>query len=125
MPRARSLRAASVQPNPVREIMTIRWTQLRFAAAVLAIAAISSAGSPARAFTFQSIGGTNAGGSAKLADPDDQVKSPGKGGVSLFGSNGPTVEFNAGQGPIGRFQGLPSGPPPPQPYGARSMGNND
>jgi hypothetical protein len=105
----------------------VRLMQLGFAAATLVIGAVSLAGSPARAFTFESLGGNSSGG-ATLADPDDQVKNFGNGGTSLLGPNGPTVQFNAGQGSVGRFspfQGFAPGPPPPQPYGPRSLGNND
>jgi hypothetical protein len=103
----------------------VRLMQLGFAAAALVIAAVSLAGSPARAFTFESLGGNSSGG-ATLADPDDQVKNFGNGGTSLLGPNGPTVQFNAGPAsPFSPFQGFSPGPPPPQPYGPRSLGNND
>jgi hypothetical protein len=97
----------------------VRLTHLRFAAAALAIAAVALAGSPARAFTFQSLDGS-ASGSARFADPDDAVKNSGNGG--------PKFELNAGPGsnaPFGRFQNLSPGPRPPDPYGPRSLGNND
>jgi hypothetical protein len=106
-----------------------RVTHLGFAAAALAIAALPFAGSPARAFTFQNSDGSSAG-SARFSDPDDAVKGSGN-GVSLFGPGGPTVELNAGPAPVnpmGRFsplQGFSSGPRPPDPYGPRSLGNND
>ena len=105
----------------------VRLMQLGFAAAALVMAAVSPAGSPARAFTFESLGGNSIGGST-LADPDDQVKKLGNSGTSLLGPNGPTVQFNAGQAlvsPFSPFQGFSPGPPPPQPYGPRSLGNND
>jgi hypothetical protein len=75
----------------------VRLMQLGFAAAALVVAAVSPASSPARAFTFESLGGNSIGGST-LADPDDQVKNLGNSGTSLLGPNGPTVQFNAGQG---------------------------
>ena len=105
----------------------VRLMQLGFAAAALVMAVVSLAGSPARAFTFESLGGNSSGG-ATLADPDDQVKNFGNGGTSLLGPNGPTVQFYAGQGPVSPFsslKGFAPGPPPPQPYGPRSLGNND
>jgi len=107
--------------------MMVRLIQLGFTAAALVIAAVSLAGSPARAFTFETLGGNSTGG-ATLADPDDQVKNFGNGGTSLLGPNGPTVQFYAGQGPVSPFSPFPGfapGPPPPRPYGPRSLGNND
>ncbi len=107
-----------------------RITHLGFAAAALAIAALSFAGSPVRAFTFQNSDGSSAG-NARFSDPDDAVKNFGS-GVSPFGQGGPTVQLNAGPAPavnpIGRFsplQGFSSGPRPPDPYGPSSLGNND
>jgi hypothetical protein len=61
----------------------VRLMQLGFAAAALVMAAVSPAGSPARAFTFESLGGNSIGGST-LADPDDQVKNFGNGGTSCL-----------------------------------------
>ena len=108
----------------------LRVTHLGFAAAALAIVAFSSASSPARAFTFQSLDGSSSGG-ARFADPDSGVKNSGN-GVTPFGPGGPTVEFNAGPGamigPLGRMsplQGFSPGPRPPDPYGPSSLGNND
>jgi len=107
----------------------VRLTRASIAAAALAVAAVALPGSPARAFTFETLGGGADGGS-RYADPDGQTA--GNGGVRLFGSNGPMVQFNAGQGvagpylgPMSPLQGFSSGPPPPQPYGPRSLGNND
>ena len=99
-------------------------TQLRFAAVAMAIAAVAMAGSSARAFTFQSLDGSSTGG-ARFADPDDADKNSGR------GARGPAVQFNAGPGPMfspnGRMNsmGFSSGPRPPDPYGPRSLGNND
>jgi hypothetical protein len=99
-------------------------TQLRFAAAALAIAAVAMAGSSARAFTFQTLDGSSTGGS-RFADPDDADKN------SDRGARGPAVQFNTGPGPMlgptGRMNpmGFSSGPRPPDPYGPRSLGNND
>ena len=98
--------------------------QLRFAAAAMVIAAVAMAGSSARAFTFQSLDGSSTG-SARFADPDDTPKNSGR------GAGGAAVEFNAGPGPsfnpVGRMNpmGFSSGPRPPDPYGPRSLGNND
>jgi len=106
-----------------------RATNLGFAAAALAIVALSFAGAPAWAFTLQNSDGSSAG-SARFSDPDDAVKNSGN-TLSPFGEGGPTVQFNAGPpgvNPIGRFsplQGFSSGPRPPDPYGPRSLGNND
>ena len=100
------------------------FTQLRFAAAAVAIAAVAMTGSSARAFTFQSLDGSSTGG-ARLADPDDTTKDSGR------GAGGPPAGFSAGPGPIvgpgGRMNpmGFSSGPRPPDPYGPRSLGNND
>lgn len=97
------------------------------AAAALGLAATLFAGSPARAFTIETLGGGSNGG-ATLTDPDDQGRNSRSGGTSLLGPNGPTVQFDAGQGSLNRFgpfQGFTPGPPPPDPYGPRSLGNND
>jgi hypothetical protein len=106
-----------------------RVTNLAFVAAALAMAALPFAGSPAGAFTLQNSDGSSAG-SARFSDPDDAVKNFGS-TASPFGQGGPTVQFNAGPSgvsPTGRFsplQGFSSGPRPPDPYGPRSLGNND
>ena len=103
--------------------------QLRFAAAAVAIAAVAIAavavaGSSARAFTFQSLDGSSTGG-ARFADPDDTTKDSGR------GAGGPPAGFSAGPGPMigpgGRMNpmGFSAGPRPPDPYGPRSLGNND
>jgi len=98
--------------------------QLRFAAAAVAIAAVAMTGSSARAFTFQSLDGSSTGG-ARFADPDDTTKDSG------HGAGGPPAGFSAGPspmiGPGGRMNpmGFSSGPRPPDPYGPRSLGNND
>jgi len=98
--------------------------QLRFAAAALAIAAVAIGGSSARAFTFQSLDGSSTG-SSRFADPDDADKD------SDRGARGPAVQFNTGPGPTlgptGRMNpmGFSTGPRPPDPYGPRSLGNND
>jgi len=106
-------------------IMTLHLTLLRFAAVALAIAAASLAGPPARAFTMETLGATNPDGSAKFADPDDQVKNFG-GGTQPFGPNGPTMQFGGGQSsPFSHFPGAGFGPPrfvTPQSSGS---GNND
>ena len=105
--------------------MTLHLTLLRFAAVALAIAAASLAGPPARAFTMETLGATNPDGSAKFADPDDQVKNFG-GGTQPFGPNGPTMQFGGGQSsPFSHFPGAGFGPPrfvTPQSSGS---GNND
>jgi len=112
-------------------IMRLGLTHLRFAAVALAFATVSLAGPPARAFTMETLGATNPDGSAKFADPDDQVKNFG-GGTQPFGPNGPTMQFGGGQGPLGGFRGAPFGAfqgganaIPPDPYGPRALGNND
>ena len=102
--------------------MTLRVTQLHFAALVLAVATVSLAGQPARAFTIETQNATNADGSSKFADPDDQVK---RAGSTLFGEDGPMMRFGPMQRPFDGFQGSMNAGPPPDPYGPRSLGNND
>lgn len=105
--------------------MTLRWTQLHFAALALAIAAVSLTGPSARAFTMESLS-ASPDGNSRFADPDDQVKNFGQ-GRQPFGQNGPIVQFGVQPGvqsPFGRFPGagFGSSPPPPDPYNLR--GNN-
>ncbi len=108
--------------------MTMRWMQLCFAAA-LAVAAVALTNPSARAFTMENLS-ANPDGNSRFADPDDQVKNFGQ-SAQPFGENGPSVQFGAGQGPVGGFGGIPFGfqgganPAPPDPYGPRSLGNND
>ncbi len=108
--------------------MTLGLTHLRFAAVALAIATVPLAGAPAWAFTIENQGATNSDGSPKFADPDDQVNNFGTGGAQPFGPGGPTVQFGAQQRPFfGPFNGYQGGANaiPPDPYGPRSLGNND
>jgi len=94
--------------------MTLRLTQLRFAAlalcaAALALAASSVAVSPARAFTMENLS-VNGGNTTRFADPNDRVKNFESQGSRPFGQNGPVVQFGAGQPysrPFGRYA-----PPP-------------
>ena len=108
--------------------MTLRSTHLGLAAFALAIAAFPLAGSTAQAFTFQTVG-PNGNGGQQFADPDDQVKNFGSGGTQPFGPGGPTVHFGGQSGPFGSpfnpFQGGGANDIPPDPYGPRSLGNND
>ncbi|HMK70603.1 MAG TPA: hypothetical protein VK442_06485 [Xanthobacteraceae bacterium] len=96
-------------------------------AVTLAIAAVAFTNLSARAFTMENLN-ANPDGNSRFADPDDQVKNFGQ-SAQPFGGNGPSVQFGAGEAPIGGFRGLPfgfqSGPRPPDPYGPRSLGNND
>lgn len=111
--------------------MTLRLTRLHWAAAALAIAAVTVSGPAARAFTQENLSATNADGSSRFADPDDQVKRFGGQGMQPFGQNGPIVQFGAQSSPynptFNRF-GAPSfnnnAGPPPEPY-ARPLGNGD
>jgi hypothetical protein len=108
--------------------MTLRLTQLHLAAAALAVAAVALSGPSARAFTQENLSVTNADGSSRFADPDDQVKKFG-GGSQPFGQNGPVVQFGtqsaAPFSPFSRMgNGLGSGPTPPDPY-ARPLGNGN
>jgi hypothetical protein len=109
-------------------IMTMRSTQLCFAAA-LAIAVVALTSPSARAFTMENLS-ANPDGNSRFADPDDQVKNFGQ-SAQPFGENGPTVQFGAGQGYVGGLRGVPFGfqggdsVTPPNPYGPRSLGNND
>ena len=101
--------------------MTLRLTQLRFAAvglfaATLTLAASSAAVSPACAFTMENLS-TNGGNTTRFADPNDRVKNFESQGSRPFGSNGPVVQFGAGQSngrPFGHYV------PPP----AITGGNN-
>lgn len=106
--------------------MTLRLT-LHLAAAAVAIAAVALGGPPARAFTQENLSGTNADGSSRFADPDDQVKNFG-GGAQPFGQNGPVVQFGTQSAPYSPFNrmgnGFNSGPTPPEPY-ARPLGNGN
>jgi hypothetical protein len=103
--------------------------QLCFAA-TLAIAVVASTSPSARAFTMETLS-ANPGDNSRFADPDDQVKNFGQ-GAQPFGENGPSVQFGVQQGPIGGFRGAPFGAfqgganaIPPDPYGPRSLGNNN
>lgn len=108
--------------------MTMGWMQLCFAVA-LAVATVALTNPSARAFTMENLS-ANPDGNSRFADPDDQVKNFGQ-SAQPFGENGPSVQFGAGQGPVGGFRGVPFGfqggadPTPPDPYGSRSLGNND
>ncbi|MGA3139968.1 MAG: hypothetical protein ABSD09_13965 [Xanthobacteraceae bacterium] len=95
--------------------MTLRSIQLRIAAAILALGAIALAGPSARAFTMENLSaGSDA--NSRYADPDGQVKN----GMTLFGQNGPTVQFGAGSAysPLNRtpYSGFAPSQPPPEPY---------
>jgi hypothetical protein len=107
--------------------MALGLTHLRFAALALSVATIAFASRPASAFSFENQGASGDG--SKFADPDEQVKNFGS------GPGGPVVQFGAqpGVGPAfsplhfngpSSFQGGANSVPP-DPYGARSMGNND
>ena len=108
--------------------MTMRSTQLGFAAA-LAIVVVALTSLSARAFSMENLS-ANPDGNSRFADPDDQVKNFGQ-SAQPFGESGPTVQFGAGQGYVGGFRGVPFGfqggnnAIPPDPYGPRSLGNND
>jgi len=108
--------------------MTMRSTQLGFAAA-LAIVVVALTSLSARTFTMENLS-ANPDGNSRFADPDDQVKNFGQ-SAQPFGESGPTVQFGAGQGYVGGFRGVPFGfqggnnATPPDPYGPRSLGNND
>ena len=88
------------------EIITLRLTQLRVAAAAFfavtsAIAAVSLTGASARAFTMETL--STGGNSTRFADPDERVKNFGQ-GAQPFGQTGPTVQFGAANrhlGPLG------------------------
>jgi hypothetical protein len=108
--------------------MTLRLTQLHFAAVALAIAAISLTAPTARAFTQENLN-ASPDGNSRFADPDDQVKNFGQ-GSRPFGPGGPSLQFGVQQGgtmsPFGRFQGnsLNNNYPPPDPY-SRPLGNGN
>jgi hypothetical protein len=98
--------------------MTLRSTQLRLAAALLALGTVALAGPSARAFTMENLSASSDGNS-RYADPDGQVKN----GLMPFGQNGPTLQFGAGnssgsypsyRSPYAGFA-APS-QPPPEPY---------
>jgi hypothetical protein len=94
--------------------MTLRSTQL-LAAAILALGAIALAGPSARAFTMENLSASSDGNS-RYADPDGQVKN----GLTLFGQNGPAVQFGAGSAysPFNRapYAGFAPSQSPPEPY---------
>jgi hypothetical protein len=96
--------------------MTLRLTQLRFAAVALFAAAVaftaSSVAVPsARAFTMENLS-TNGGNTTRFADPNDRVKNFDSQGTRPFGQNGPTMQFGAGQ-PYSRPFTHGYAPPPP------------
>jgi hypothetical protein len=96
--------------------MTLRLTQLRFAAAALFAAAVvltaSSVAVPsARAFTMENLS-TNGGNTTRFADPDERVKNFGSQGTRPFGQNGPVMQFGGGS-PYGRPFTHGYAPPPP------------
>ena len=99
--------------------MTLRLTHLHVAAVAVAVATISLAGTPARAFSLETVS-PSANGS-NFADPDDQVKNFGR-GYQFGGAGGPVVQFGAQpqQSPLmGRFgpgAGFAPTPTPPDPY---------
>lgn len=102
--------------------MMLRLMHLRLAAAALAIAMVSFAGAPARAFTFENQSATNSDGSPRFADPDNQVNGFSN-GTQPFGPGGPTLQFNVREAPgpfspVSPFHGYM----PPQP---QSFGNNN
>jgi len=77
--------------------MTLRLTQLRFAAVALFAAAVaftaSSVAVPsARAFTMENLS-TNGGNTTRFADPNDRVKNFESQGSRPFGQNGPIMQF--------------------------------
>ena len=98
--------------------MTLRLTQLRFAAAALfaaaaAFAASSVAVPSARAFTMENLS-TNGGNTTRFADPNDRVKNFDNQGSRPFGPNGPVVQFGAGAG-SSPYRPFNHGYAPPQP----------
>lgn len=102
--------------------MKLRLMHLRFAAATVAFAAVSLAGPAAWAFSTDSQGSSNSGGSARFADPDDQIQNLFGGGGQQSGQGGPSVQFGV-QRPGGAVQGSPGGlfqPSGPQSFGGRN-----
>jgi hypothetical protein len=83
------------------------------AAVALVFATIPLSGQGARAFTINTESATNADGSARFADPDEEIQSFGRGG-SLFGQSGPSVQF-----------GAPGAANWREPFGPRSFGGNN
>jgi hypothetical protein len=83
--------------------MSFGLTHVRFAAVALAFAAVPLPGHGAQAFTINTESATNADGTARFADPDEEVNNFGRNGFSLFGQSGPSVQFGApgGQGAFG------------------------
>jgi len=110
--------------------MTLRLTQLRFAAVALFAAAVaftaSSVAVPsARAFTMENLS-TNGGNTTRFAEPDGPANNFGR-GAQPFGPGGPMVQFGARQGqltPFSRSPGSGYNSTPPEPY-ARPLGNGD
>ncbi len=96
--------------------MTLRLTQLRFAAFALFAAAVaftaSSVAVPsARAFTMENLS-VNGGNTTRFADPDERVKNFGNQGSRPFGQNGPVVQFG-NSSPYSRPFTHGYAPPPP------------
>ena len=80
--------------------MTLRLTQLRFAAvglfaAALTSAALSVAVSPARAFTMENLS-VNGGNTTRFADPNDRVKNFESQGSRPFGRYAPPPAITGG-----------------------------
>ncbi len=101
--------------------MALRLAIFRLAAAVaLTFAGIALMGNGARAFTINNESATNADGTARFADPDDEVNNFGRSGF-LFGQGGPSVQF----GPPGAAQGGANWPLAPLGPRSFSGGHND
>ncbi len=98
----------------------LRMAFLGFATAALALFMLPWAAPSAQAFTLENLGAGSTDGSARYADPGQQVKNLGRGTIQ-FGEGGPIIGPQAPA--FGGFMG--SGlVAPPEPY-ARPPGNGD
>jgi hypothetical protein len=111
MPRARSLNLDTAMGEAV---MTVGFARIRLAAVALVFATVPLAGHGARAFTINTESATNADGTARYADPDDEVNNFGRNGFQFGQSGGPSVQF-----------GVQGGANWQEPFGPRSFGGRN
>lgn len=100
-----------------RHGLALRAALWSVAAVTLAAAAIS----PAHAFTTQTLNASNADGSARFYDPDQQMRGSGN-GYQPLGADGPTVQFNGGMRQMSPFGPRFITPPSSSQF---NNGNND
>jgi hypothetical protein len=93
--------------------MSLGLAHIRLAAVALVFAAVPLTGHSARAFTINNESATNADGTARFADPDEEVNNFGRNGF-LFGQSGPSLQF-----------GVQGGANWQEPLGSRSFGGRN